>query len=60
MPESEPTVRLTISGREKNGERFEETHILDDYRKMIFPFHRWLKLDTVTLEIIQEPEQEET
>lgn len=58
MPD--PRLRLTITGRELDGQTFRETHTLDEYKNLIFPFHRRVYLETIRLERLPDPVEEET
>lgn len=49
-------IKVTITGKDMHGLHYQETHILFDFRKMTFPIHKRLDMESVQVEKILDPE----
>lgn len=52
-------IKVTITGNDMHGFRYQEIHILDDYRKILFPIHKRLDMESVQVEKILDSEPED-
>lgn len=51
-------IKVTITGKDMKGMPYQETHILDDFRKMTFPICKRLDMESVQVEKMLDPEPE--